>query len=154
MVASCGGEHKEVSIASDFQPYVASFYAEARARGKSPEKDDLVVHFSDELHTDENGRCTLSNTLPPTILISIQSWKRMNTMFSGDELEMNRIDLIYHELGHCLLYRVHVMTLLDTPEGKVKASIMYAYQGIRYDFFKSHYSEYIDELFKTGRVIP
>jgi hypothetical protein len=82
-----------------------------------------------------NGLCTLSDASSPTVSIDPTYWS-----VASDAQKEN---LVFHELGHCLLSRVHVTTL--NADG-TPASMMFPYTLAGSIYLQNH-AEYIAELF-------
>lgn len=111
-------------------PFLKSFLADARSHdvdlGSSP--SGLILVFGD-LESPHVGQCQSGTQ---TITIDRTYW-----LNSPDEL---RQEVLYHELGHCLLNRGHVSYL----------SIMQPYVLSSFDF-ENNKQALIDELFQGAK---
>lgn len=141
-IIGCNKHHnKQLSIAPEALPYVDRLLSDAHAEGLTLIIDDVIVEFRDELRVNENGRCTQAPDATPNILISRATW----TWLNDDERE----ELIFHELGHCLLNRRHVTESVRLNGVLVPKSIMspVLFSGAVYNQFRSYY---VYELFHEG----
>lgn len=103
VLAGCG--QGVYSVDPDFQVYVDSFSQASQMYSTSPvDTSNLVIHYGD-LSTSVSavegshvaGLC--QEALAPTITIDPVQWK----LLRDNEQE----ELVFHELGHCLLHRAH-----------------------------------------------
>lgn len=128
---------KGVSITSDFKPYVQDFIDEGKAVGKTIVIDNLSIHFIPALDGSVIGECWdrgHGTTGIPSILISKEYWDYAN--------DVERRVLLFHEMGHCVLWRDHVETW--QPFGVT--SIMYPYlEG--WTMYTNNWAYYMHELF-------
>ena len=133
-------EHKVLSIDEKLQPYFDTFIREANYRNKFWFVDDLIIQFEEELPKKNNleilGNCDTNSGGTPVVTINKKTFKRL----SQNEKEM----LIFHELGHCLLYKGHND---DLDDDGVPVSIMnkYAFSG---NVYAKNREGYINELFR------
>lgn len=142
----------EYRVASDFAEYLNRFETEAAKRGKNfdLENTGLIIEYAD-LKNDYIGLTHYET--PIRIEIDKTYWNEVSTSADVDEL---RECLIFHELGHGLLNRGHINTILENGDWK---SIMSGgtkvenktwninYRGVRRDY-------YIDELFDESTPEP
>ena len=122
-----------VSIDPQLQPYVNDFVADAASVGRTITIANLVVQFAPDLAMNRLGEtigeCKVQyyqgNVYGnPTILIA-------KPFFEG-AVDWSRHTLMYHELGHCVLFRVHRFDWFsiwgpDLIEHYIASSIMYPY---------------------------
>ena len=110
--SACGSHNAQsqshtptVSIEAQFQPVVDSFIAEAQNQGASVTVTDLVIQSVPNLTGETMGLCQTDPTgaTSPTIFISQASWDMLDSE--------SQQELLFHELGHCVLNRVHNDTL-------------------------------------------
>jgi len=145
------------AVPDDLQPIIETFVGEAASRGFSVEITNLIIAYDETLPITHCGQCNstaLNVNVQKIITINpnIQCW------FSAQEREA----FLFHELGHCILGRLHDSTLL--PSGDPK-SIMIQGNLILYapcvyfvgddkcnNTFKRPY--YLDELFDEGTSVP
>lgn len=142
----------EYRIAPDFVEYLNRFETEAAKRDKNfdLENTGLIIEYAD-LKNDYIGLTHYET--PIRIEIDKTYWNDVSTATDADLL---RECLIFHELGHGLLNRGHVNTMLENGDWK---SIMSGgtkvdnktwntnYRGIRREY-------YIDELFDESTPEP
>ena len=136
------------------EPYIQRFISEAAARGHSVPIDQIVVVFESPISELDHPTATCSNgpelSAPLIKLDTTLSWWRLG--------EMAREEVIFHELGHCILNRSHKNDLLINGD---QASLMRAESPLLYLFiesvdinitFKRDY--YLDELFDPSVASP
>ncbi|MEL6924488.1 MAG: hypothetical protein AAFO94_10615 [Bacteroidota bacterium] len=151
LLISCTRENiKQILIEDDFRVYSDRFIEEAAKRGIDVDfkETGMVIQFG-ETPNLAAGVCygmIEGQTSNHDILIDRGIWKQSS--------DGERERLIFHELGHCLLYRAHIPDTLASGEWK---SIMrgvppegYGYRSTNYTGIRRQY--YIDELF--DRNIP
>ncbi len=143
-------------IDKDLQSYVTTFAEEAKKRGIEIKYENLIMVFDS---TSENlcGKCSkqpLEGQRTIKIKKDFLCWKGVPNQ--------NKEALVFHELGHCLLGRVHRDDLL--PNG-ADASLMNSnsfgpYQPCIYAIDgkdcnrTTRRSYYVDELFNEKTSIP
>jgi hypothetical protein len=142
---SCSKENTPIPV--QFQKYVDSFIVEAQKRGKKYDIKKLKISLSDNVPVHASGQAQLGSY---NVEIDRTKWKEYED--SGSEIIKE--SLIYHELGHAILNRVHKNDIL--PDGS-SASIMcgrdytincsVAYGGMRKKY-------YLDELFDENTPTP
>lgn len=137
-LASCAPA-TQMPITVDFQPYVEAFKTECAHHSREiPEErwNALTIVMgqpSNPDHTNAVGLCEVrSDTLKVTISPIYWAWAD----------EGRRYQLIFHELGHCLLGFTHRG---DLSHG-APTSIMYAlaFDG---NWFEAHLNHYLAEYF-------
>jgi hypothetical protein len=152
-----GGSSTSYKIEPSLNSYVESFFAEAAKRGYTFERKNLIVDFNTGSDGALCGSCnTISND--PGIQKIVSVFNANPCWFNDQELE----SLIFHELGHCILGRSHVMDTL--PNGNAK-SIMTPHDISLYapctyqignqpcdNSYKRSY--YLDELFNSSTPAP
>lgn len=62
--------------------------------------------------------------------------------------ELGREELIFHELGHCILDRDHTTSRISYKDTTIPKSIMYPYTFGNSSFYSEMLSYYYDELIK------
>ena len=118
--------HKsQLSIDSDLKPYVDAFISAGRINHKNIYINDLVVQFQPDdffQKATEIGRCTQcrdNKNCTPIINIRFSWWIKKTTS------ELNKREVMFHELGHCVLNLPHN----DKRDGgDYPVSVMNAYQ--------------------------
>ena len=142
-----GAESGVYNVDPVFEPYVQEFIAEGAKRGKTIDFTDsgLIVEFSDVQLAGANGRCYLGRH---HIEIDKSRW----FSFSEDV----RGFLLFHELGHCELDRLHRNDKFDNNTWKslmrgdpedLEVWIPIPFFGFRKDYFT-------DELFNEQISAP
>lgn len=146
LLSACAQE-KGTNIKSDFAPYALHFQAMALKNGRSIKINNVIIDFDPALSGSSIlGQCLSTLTedtfTVPRVTINPQFWNVSSLA--------NREQLIFHELGHCVLNRKHREDFVRTADGwnTIQASIMYPYHlgESKYDY---NYNEYMKELF-TG----
>ena len=136
-------KEKNQNIPSELMGYVEIFYAEANKRGWDIKLADTDITIRFSKLQNANGTC-----YPKKNLIEIDSinWQRRNVY--------NKEWLIYHELGHCVSGRGHLIKAL--PRGECE-SIMSNSENFNCSInFKSlaWRKYYFDELFLNKSILP
>jgi hypothetical protein len=152
-------EFKPVYLVDElFRPIVELFAEEAAARGIFLTIDNLILKSSPEIDPSLCGAC---NSLRPTSVL--QKEVIINPGYGCWENPLELETLIFHELGHCLLGRRHLVDTL--PNGDPKSLMIDAdlsvYAPCRYvigqvedcnNVHKRAY--YINELFDPNTPPP
>lgn len=121
---------------TDFQYYIDLFKQES-SNYNPVAVDSLVVQFGD-LEKPTVGNCTVYRDMSsPVITIDRQFWEEADDVL--------RENLMFHELGHCILFRGHK----TTQSFGVPDSIMYPTLIPQYYEYDRDY--YIKELFSITR---
>ena len=127
-------------IWGDFREQIKSFMLEADKHGKHVSLQHLTIQFTRSLSNDWVGACYPSaNTNHKRIMITKSYW------YSIDSVAKQQ--LIFHELGHCVLNRDHN----DLKVNGHPVSIMYYNMDVSESdrtWYISHQKEYLDELFR------
>ncbi len=121
--------------------YFDRFELEASERGITIDlrTEDVTGTISDIDKKNVAGTCNYNQRYPNKVTIDLDYWRR-----SGDR---SREFVIFHELGHCILYRAHKET---ANAYNVCESIMRSGTGSCYDNYSRLTREsYLDELFDT-----
>lgn len=148
---SCKESSKHAyDVTGEFEPYVQRFYEYAEYYNAPIYSNNLVMRFAN-LPDHVAGR-TYMNRIPVVIEIDRENWENM----TGPNIENQREDLIFHEMGHGLLRRHHDNTVLADGDWK---SIMCGdslpdnranninYRGMRKEY-------YLKELFTQTTETP
>ncbi|NBO09551.1 MAG: hypothetical protein EBV30_09465 [Actinobacteria bacterium] len=127
-----------VDVDRALSPYAESFIAEARRHFCPVELRDIIVQVA-HLESDGDGflvigLCEVTGTFR-RVSVDPVYWK-----FATED---ERLGLMYHELGHCLLGRDHTEALL--PDGR-PASLMHPYLS---DGWEKDRERYLNELFDS-----
>jgi hypothetical protein len=138
MLIGCG-QQPQRSTNKEFIPYIERF---TRATTITP---DISINFN-KLE-DYVGVCFIFNNGQRKIEIDAQFWDEAD--------DLTREELLFHELGHCVLNRDHDLTLTSHSDYDYNFpnSIMYPYVfggAPFYEQFKDHYWE---ELTNEGKQL-
>jgi hypothetical protein len=143
LLASCSPHHGNQLQIAGFETQVHAFEVASNEAGRPLTVDDLIIQLDPTLEASgEDGRCTTYTNATPIILISASYWATATDQ--GKEV------IIFHEMGHCILGRVHRNDLNGTL---VPNSVMYYSAGVfnsnenDYIFYESNRAAYISELF-------
>ncbi len=109
LFSSCSSEPEVpvFDVRADFVPHVDQFIEEARIRGHIIDFTEfgLSIQFREELDKESTGVCFIGKH---KIEIDRSDWNKLS--------DNSKEGLIFHELGHCELGRVHVNRLLSNGE--------------------------------------
>lgn len=134
-----------VSIDPTFQPYVDRFIEVAKEQGKDIQINNLIVSFDKKvIEAKALGICTTGNGITPTITINPEAWK----YWDDNNMESSKEQVMFHELGHCVLNREHnevTVKTLDT-NSNIQVSIMFPY-FMDSKYYEGNYNHYVNELF-------
>ncbi len=133
-----------------FESYVDTFVDSSKKNHRPLEVSELVIRFGTAEEVKEKSKvsaalaiCTTGSEVP-TIVVDQQWWE--NKLPSLTESKSVAEEILFHELGHCLLNRKH---LDGTAPGKeIPGSIMYP-KYIPGKIYAENKQEYYRELF-TG----
>lgn len=142
------------------KPYLDSFVSEAHERGYYPNVDNLSIYIKpkDSLSMELVSDNALAYCMPLAIgtsrdrdfIPSFGEYIIISKEYWDAAPDAGREDTLFHELGHCILNRVHTTKLLPMWDGTYRpASLMYPtdFPGIIYLEYRK---EYIDELFENA----
>ena len=124
-------------IEEEFLPYVEYFNHEY---GKSVFDMNLVIKFAD-LKGATAGECErvvsvlTKKTIKRRIFIDAKIWDHLD--------EMERINLVFHEIGHCVMLKPHDATM---SKDNCPKSIMYP-EIISPQCLEEYWYDYLIELF-------
>ena len=148
-IAAC--KSNDITTDPVFAKYQERFIAEGRKRGVSDEILNRKVKIQFGITTNQTaGMCEYKPGGINTITIYPDAW---NLETYDEALDLYRENFLFHELGHCILFRDHKPDLLEDRE---VASMMRAgtasetyfnYKGKRRNY-------YLDELFNEQTPAP
>jgi hypothetical protein len=155
IILGCGrGKDFEYNVPGEFEPHVQKFIAEARARGKNITIDNLIIKRDPTL---SSLLCGMSNTISSKN--DVQKIITIGVPYCWQN-DVQLEALIFHELGHCILGRVHDNSLM--PKGDPKTMMIpdnisvyspCVYFTTNCDLlYRRPY--YIDELFNPSTPVP
>jgi hypothetical protein len=128
---------KVVDIAPEFKPYVEDFIANGKNQNVSIVIDDLSIQFGAMHYSNSIGECYMHDrgtSGTPEIVINKAAWDSYSVT--------SREALLFHEMGHCVLWREHV----STWTGSIVTSIMYPYIQVD-SMYLNNWNYYMNELF-------
>jgi hypothetical protein len=144
-------------VPAEYQLYVDTFINEASIRGYSIEIENLIINHDKSLEAPHCAKCN-SNALEKNVQKIISINPNINCVFTSEQKEV----LLFHELGHCVLGRLHESSRLPNGDFKslmnendlsVYTSCVYPVDNGPCDFrFKRSY--YLDELFDEDTPVP
>lgn len=160
IVAGCdrNDDFKPVyDVPAEIQPFIESFIHEASLRGITLSIDNLIVTYDDDPANAVCGSCN-SSALSADI-------QKIVTLKSGAPCWIEQLELealVFHELGHCVLGRLHLSDQLPNGDPKsimvennvgIYAPCLYPIEDKPCDnSFKRSY--YLDELFNENTPAP
>lgn len=144
------------SVPADVEPYIQHFRDEVQKRGRAISVDNLVVTFGKTAGEDVCGQCLLEAGQPPRIVLSTTDycWQKAS--------ENERECLVFHELGHCLIKRMHrtdrfpngaFVSLMNRDDVSVYATCQYPI-GMDECDKRPRRGYYIDELVDPTTPAP
>lgn len=124
--------------------YFQRFEDEAAARGLQVDLTQAGI-TGEIMEIEDNhvlGRCSFPRAQPNRVTVDQSFWSRGSDLF--------REFVVFHELGHCFLFRPHLEDLLSNG---ACSSIMRSGNGLCLDNYSQRTrSFYIDELFDHGSL--
>lgn len=152
LLSSCKNEYpRAYSVENELETYAQRFFNYAKNYGYNFDNEGLVMKFS-SLDENKGGVCYM-NRRPIQIEIDSVYWRELSKSYLADE---HKEQLVFHEMGHGFLQRLHINDVLDNKDWK---SIMCGdelpegrasninYRGMRQEY-------YINELFTKTTDIP
>lgn len=139
------------AISTDFEPYINSFKSEAIVRNKIFDYSSLSVSYDHTLSgSNVLGVCTWGGLNPPRITINPTYWQAWAA--NGRVSEMQQ--LIYHELGHCILNRMHDDRTVNTVDNgtAIAISLMNSYH-LTPTVYERNYEYYLNELYDQSIAV-
>ncbi|MEN9613673.1 MAG: hypothetical protein RLZZ628_4487 [Bacteroidota bacterium] len=145
-VFSSGCQKDKIQIIpEDLLVYVQTFFEEGNKRGANITLKNINLEIRFSVLMGKNATCTFNKT-KHLIEIDSVNWKKRSIY--------DKEWLVYHELGHCVLGRDHLLKTL--PKGECQ-SVMSNSEGLNCSInFKSESwrKYYFDELFNHLLFIP
>ncbi len=142
LLSGCGSAPGQIDPV--FQPYVDNFVEEGMVHERyNLDSSSLSVQFGDHNYMASQfivGFCDYGQN---SVQIDPVVWANWANYLPSRE------QLIYHELGHCLLHRQHRNDEIQDPNawlGKRPVSIMHA-SVFNYMDYENHRTDYVNELF-------
>lgn len=126
-----------------FNPYINRFKNLAIYYNRSHALDLVAVIFDESFNNSRAiGACIFTPT-QNLVIIRQSYWSTAS--------ELMRENLIFHELGHCALYRPHRVEF--RPADLTPISLMYTYI-LNPLVYETWYDEYLNELFQYVPAVP
>jgi len=145
------------TVDEELSLFVDAFYVEASARGQRIDTTNLIVQFGSEGEDLVCSRCN-SRDLTDNLQKIVTVYEINRCWYNAYQLEA----LIFHEMGHCLLGRLHDNDTLPNgdPRSLMASNSVSQYSPCvvqigrnRCNFiFKREY--YVNELFDRDTPIP
>lgn len=133
------GHESVLSIQEPFVSFVAEFERVSAQQGQAVAISDLIVEFGDTPSLNETGVCIWSSDDTPRVVINQAIWNTLN--------DDDREEVIFHELGHCILQRLHQNSRVNVAGGGTRPqSVMYPVR-IDGNTYMDNIADYQSELF-------
>lgn len=146
--SGCAPKEKQhdafLQIDSPFQGYVNSFEQTSASEGNALTITDLIITFGTTPSMNETGVCEVAENETPRIIVNQRIWNTLN--------DYDKQEVIFHELGHCVLRRIHQNSEMLAYNGAqtVPESVMYPYR-IPGTIYRDNMAHYHGELFEAGK---
>ncbi len=155
---ACG--HKlQVSIDPQVQPYVDRF---VQASGEVIQINDLIVELVPAIPEggDDLAYCTWGDNQTPRVQIVQWFWDQTGPNTGGDSDTLREL-VVFHELGHCVLFRPHrndtFQMSIPGVTGNAPSTAQYPYSIMYYEvdqmlvntsYYEQNRENYMQELFQ------
>lgn len=130
LLSGCGNN---LHIEAKYQPYVTAFEKRSITYGNPVQITNLKICTVPTI-TPNNVIAQCFYYITPTIKVSEEFWSQMDVYL--------REQVLFHEIGHCILHRGHRSDL----NNNIPLSIMNPYE-LSADQYKNNYVQYMHELF-------
>lgn len=133
-----------LQVDAPFIQFVNAFEQTAAAQGSSMNISDLIVSFGSTPTMTETGVCEWAENETPRITLNERIWANL--------APEDRQEVMFHELGHCILRRIHQTSEIMAYGGAVRIpeSVMYPYR-IQGSVYMDNQSQYDAELFQISK---
>lgn len=147
LLSACApAQQQNLNVESSFQPFVDAFVKKSQQEGNPQSITNLAIQIDNTMAGPTTGSWTLAvcysgGGSQPTIKVNPYFWN--NKGYGNAERE----ELLFHEMGHCVLNRGHDSSMIRTVDGySVDKTIMNPYHmgATRYG---NSYNYYMQELF-------
>lgn len=128
-------------VDSDFLPYVTAFENAAAEQGAAVRITDLIVSYGPTPNANETGVCEIATDESPRISINSTIWQYLSPM--------DRQQVMFHELGHCVLRRLHKNSQAVQGGSTIPSSMMYSVR-IPGGTYSNNMAFYHIELFSSS----
>lgn len=155
ILSGCGKKYSQTYVSESLQPFVDKFVLSAKIRGVNLEIKDVIIKLGDandyNPQVNKVGYCIYDRSgsgfemfqdedVSNLIIIDEKFWNRT------DVNDIQRTELVFHELGHCILGRKHDTRLLNNkPESLMYPQLV---SMSHFTLYRDNESYYFDELFK------
>lgn len=143
MMSACGQKKAEVveryDVLSEFQEYIDEYERVASEEGRPTTITNLVATYGATPSLNHTAICEVTEGQPPKIIVNQTVWNTLSVH--------GRKVVLFHELGHCNLRRVHKNSLISGTS--VPESLMYMYR-VGDNTYLSNQEHYHQELFSTS----
>jgi hypothetical protein len=138
VVIGCGKAPETVRETGVFEPLVQRFEAVSASYGRPVLVDNLIIRFGGT-EGDDRAVCVIKGEQTPTISVSAEAW--------SESTEAEQEELLFHELGHCVLRRFH-QDGIDERSGAPR-SVM---SSVKIDegIYLARRDDYLRELFSRS----
>lgn len=141
LLVSCAPHDQQVIIDHTLRPYLDRFIEDGARQNVQIKIQDLILQFGkiDDPYT--LGTCYTESNSTPLVTINPLFW---------DSFEDKMKELIvYHELGHCVLFLAHDTSEWQAPDkAVVPASVMNPYLGF-VKYYVAYRDHYMVDLFRV-----
>jgi hypothetical protein len=132
-----------LKVDPEFAPYVQKFIQGAIDHNRVEFVQYLLVDFVPEIPSSQRGyvilgECDGMETPHREVHISKVEWIDLSPI--------EQEELIYHELGHCVLDREHTTDMFSNG---MPVSMMYPYMNVLDPWYVSHKDYYWNEMFSN-----
>ena len=146
--SACAPKEKQhdafLQVDAPFQDFVSNFEQASSEEGQALVINDLVVAFGSTPNLNETGVCEYAENETPRITINQRIWNTLN--------DYDKQEVMFHELGHCVLKRLHqngeMMAYNNTV--RIAESIMYPYR-ISGTIYRDNIVHYHNELVDASK---
>ena len=130
-------EYKYNEYLENFAPYVGKFRIKAYTYNRTKLMSDVIIYFGEVQKSTNDGYVTVAMCdYKGNIIINKKEWNQRSTI--------KQENVIFHEMGHCVLNRDHTQGLFEDDCPK---SIMYPSLMTDWCYLK-RYDYYMKELFQ------
>ncbi len=149
LLSGCGKHEEKIhQVDQELATYLDRFVQEAKIRGVTIPTDNIIMEFTDRVLIDGIDYCgqSISGSTPHVQIVQSDiCWKTTT--------DMNKEILVFHELGHALLGRVHDNSTLSNGLQKT-IMISTLLVGLYTKFTPQLRKYYLDELFNPNTLEP
>lgn len=163
-VVACGRKAGGMDLDPELTPYVYEFLGESAAHGVDVDTSDLSVKFVPatsfeaakigNCHTEERADILKNGDLRrfkiKEVTVNQDTASFMKKTKSEEKYKQYVRELVFHELGHCLLGRSHDDKMAQDTNGRMQyASLMTTRNQteVNYNFVKANWNDLVSELF-------